>query len=117
MADFRNQRVDVARLQVGVEQAAVEVAVVADRRAERNVDVEAQAIGAVAPGRATDLRFVTCDRLVTLDLRLGTNFRRVHPAILDPRGHRAPPARGAARAPGGRRAATAASPSCGPSTY
>jgi hypothetical protein len=40
------QRIDVACLEIGVEQAAVEVAVVADRRAERDVDVEAERLEA-----------------------------------------------------------------------
>src|SRR5262249_34406342 len=40
--DLAPQRVDVARLQRLVIEAAVEVAVVADRRAERDVDVDAE---------------------------------------------------------------------------
>ena len=40
--DLRRERGDVARLQRLVVQAAVEIAVIADRRAERDVDVEAE---------------------------------------------------------------------------
>src|SRR5207237_6726304 len=39
-ADFGDDGVDVARLQRGIEETAVEVAVVADRGAEGYVDVE-----------------------------------------------------------------------------
>jgi len=39
--DLRDQRVNIARLEIGVEQAAVEVAVVADGGTEGNVNVEA----------------------------------------------------------------------------
>src|SRR5207244_6296125 len=37
---LRDQRIDVPLLQRGVEQPAVEIAVVADGRTERNVDVQ-----------------------------------------------------------------------------
>jgi phage/plasmid primase-like uncharacterized protein len=40
--DLAEQRSDVALLQRGVKESAIEVAVVADRRAERDVDVEAE---------------------------------------------------------------------------
>jgi hypothetical protein len=40
LADFGNQRVYVAILEIRLEQAAIEVAVVADRRAEGDVKVE-----------------------------------------------------------------------------
>jgi hypothetical protein len=38
--DLIDQRLDIARLEVGIEQAAVEIAVIADRGAEGNVDVQ-----------------------------------------------------------------------------
>src|SRR6202035_3543565 len=40
--DLRDHRVDIPRLQRGIEQAAIEVAVVADGRAEGNVNVQTE---------------------------------------------------------------------------
>jgi len=40
--DLGNERVDVTRLEIRVEQAAVEIAVVADRGAEWNVNVKTE---------------------------------------------------------------------------
>jgi hypothetical protein len=39
--DLGEQRLDIARLEIGVEQPAVEVTVIANRGAERDVDVKA----------------------------------------------------------------------------
>ena len=43
-ADFPFERAKVAILERGVEQSAIEVAVVADGRAERNVNVKAEGL-------------------------------------------------------------------------
>jgi hypothetical protein len=37
--DFRDERVDVAGFQLRIEQAAIEIAVIADSRAERYVEI------------------------------------------------------------------------------
>ena len=42
IADFCDQRLDVPRLQVRVEQTAVEITVIADRGTERNVNVQTE---------------------------------------------------------------------------
>src|SRR5262249_21387397 len=49
--DFPDERLDVARLQRLVVQPAIEIAVVADRRTERDVDVDTEGGGRRTEGR------------------------------------------------------------------
>ncbi len=96
-ADLALERGDVSRLQLGVEQTAIEVAVAADGRAERNVEIETEHVR--ARPASVDPRPISC-----------------RPAL--PPGHFSPlAARGSARGPGpcvARRAACASASFCLP---
>jgi hypothetical protein len=60
VSDFGDQRLDITRLDLRIEEAAIEIAVVADCRAERDVDVQTEHFRF----QASDFRLIAdCDFL------------------------------------------------------